>query len=724
HTKALKTGQLVKHFKASKELMIVPNPPRFVREKDTFSFTAKVVNTTDEEQEVTVELQLMDAKTNTLVTEILGLKNHQRKLVIPSGESRNIAFPLQINMKAGLLKYRITASGDTFSDGKEDYLPVLTNRKLLTETNAFSMNKPGNKTIKVPSFDAGKAERLTFEYTANATWYAVQALPFLENKNSKSASAIANTLYANSLGEKIVRDNPEIEKVFELWKKQDQEALLSELEKNQELKNVLIDHTPWLLEARDESENKQRMALFFDKNTLQYQKKRALEKLSEQQNSDGGWSWRPGMPSNQYITQTILTRLAALQEMGMLKDKNTSSMMKQAVEFVSQKTIERYNRLRKQDDFKPESYKPINTEVFYLYTLSLLKDVAISAEAKEIVQKYKRQTERFRNKYNKYMQGMIAMLHYNNGKKPVAEKILQSLREHALWDKDGMYWRFDGGWHWYQAPIEFQALMIQLFEKVGDVDEDVENLKLWLLKQKQTQKWPTSSSTAEAVYALLTTGSDMLTTDVEQLQITVGEQNVEAPDGQAGTGYIKQSWEARDITPEMHEISVKKEDESVSWGAVYHQYFETLENIKSHSEGVSVKKKLFIVDQTGEGERLIRVSDENMVKVGDKLRIKLTLTSDKNLEFVHLEDGFASGFEAPEQLSGYQSQDGLAYYRSMKDASAEFFIERMQKGTYVLEYDVIAEQSGDFSLGIATLQSLYAPEFAAHSEGSKIKVEE
>ncbi|MGM0566704.1 MAG: alpha-2-macroglobulin family protein, partial [Bacteroidota bacterium] len=717
HTKDLKTGQLVKRFKASKELMVVPNPPRFVRENDRFSFAAKVVNMSDEAQEITVELQLIDATTNTQVTETLGLKNHQRKLTLPAGESRDITFPLQINMKAGLLKYRITASGDTFTDGKEDFLPVLTNRKLLTETNAFSMNKPGEKTIKVPSFDAGNAERLTFEYTANATWYAVQALPFLENKNSKSASAIAHTLYANSLGEKIVTENPEIEEVFSLWKKQDQEALLSELEKNQELKNVLIDHTPWLLEARDESENKQRVALFFDANTLQYQKSRALEKLSEQQNGDGGWSWRPGMPSNQYITQNILTQLAALQEMGMLDDRSTASMMKQAVEFVSQKTKERYERLRKQDDFEPENYKPTHTEVYYLYTLSLLKDHTLSAEAKEIVQEYRNQTEKFHTEYNKYMQGMIAMMHYNNGNEVVSKSIVNSLREHALWTEDGMHWRFDGGWHWYQAPIEFQALMIRLFDKVGDVDEDVENLKLWLLKQKQTQKWPTSSATAEAVYALLSTGSDMLTTDMEKLKIKVGEQTLETSSGQAGTGYIKQSWEGPQIKPKMHEVSIDKKDENVSWGAVYHQYFENLENIESHAEGVSVRKKLFIVNNTEEGEKLVAVSDENPIRVGDKLRIHLTLTSDKNLDFVHLEDGFASGFEAPEQLSGYRYQDGLVYYRSMKDASAEFFIQRMQKGTYVLEYDVIAEQSGNFSLGIATLQSLYAPEFAAHSDG-------
>ena len=723
HTKDLKTGQLVKRFKASKELMIVPNPPRFARENDSFEFAAKVVNLSEEAQEVTVELQLFDARKNTMVTETLGLKNNQRKMTIASGESRNVTFPMEMTMKAGLLKYRITAATAYFSDGKEDYLPVLTNRKLLTETKAFSMNAPETKTVEVPSFEAANSERLTVEYTANAAWYAVQALPFLEDKNAKSAPALANTLYANSLGRLVVGHNPEIEEVFRLWKELDHEALLSNLEKNEELKNVVIEHTPWLLEAKDESEDKQRIAAFFDQNKLQYQKDRVLEKLAAQQNGDGGWSWRAGMPSSQYITQSVIMKLTELLNLGALQGPEVDVIIRKGIQFCSTEVVDRYDRLRKKDDFKPEEYRPTNTEVNYLFTLSMLEGIELSAKAQKVADEYRKQMVKHRTEYNKYLQGMIGLTLFNEGRTEEAKNIVNSLREYALWDDDGMYWRFEGGWHWYQAPIDFQALMVQLFDKAGDFDKDVENLKLWLLKQKQTQKWPTASATAKAVYALLTTGKEMLSTDVSQLKIAVGNKTLDMDQAQAGTGYIKKSWDAATVDASMSKVTVEKSDENVSWGAVYHQYFEELENIESHAEGVSVEKQLFVVSQTEEGEKLEKISKENPAKVGDKLRIRLVMTSDKNLEFVHLEDGFATGFEAPEQLSGYQYQDGLVYYRIMKDASAEFFIQRMQKGTYVLEYDIIAEQSGYFSLGIATLQSLYAPEFAAHSDGMKISVE-
>lgn len=725
HTQSLKTGTLMQTFEARKELMIVPNAPRFVRQNDKLVFTAKVVNLTNQDQEVTVTLDMLVASRETIITETLGLKNNQRKLTVNANGTELVSFELDITAAAGLLKYRITATTENFSDGKEDFLPVLTNKKRLTVTKAFTLNDAGNVSIEVPEFDARNAERLTVEYTGNAAWYAVQAMPYLNHNDPKSATAIAEVLFVNSLGKRLVDQHPKIEQVFKVWKNLDHDALLSNLEKNQELKNVMIEYTPWLLDAKEESANKKKIANFFDKNTLNYQQNKMLEKLSALQMPDGGWSWYNGMKSNQYITQSIILKLSELQEVQAIGQDEVNLMISDGMRFCANKIEEKYMRMKARKGFDINNYIPTPTEVLFIYTLSMNADKSLTDSQQSIIKKYTQQLSKKWLRYNQYLQGIIAMTFHKNNEDVVSEKIVNSLRQHAILDDEGMYWRdFDGGWLWYQAPIDFQAMMIRVFEAVSDDASEVEKLKLYLIKQKQTQKWPTSSATAKAVFALLTSGQNELDVIKPQTIIQVGNQQFDLAKEktEAGTGYFKKVWNRSELKDGMEHITIEKSDNTVSWGAAYYQFYQDLKKVKSHAEGVSVKKEVYKVEQTNDGEKLIAIDVKN-IKVGDKLRIRLEMRSDKNLQFVHLNDGFASGFEGMQKLSGYHYQDGLIYYQSMNDASADFFIEYMPKGTFVMEYDVIAEQSGHFTLGIATLQSMYAPEFAAHSQGGVIAVE-
>ncbi len=727
HTKDLKTGQLERTFEARKELMIVPNPPRFVRQGDKFTFSAKVVNLTEEEQEVTVTLDMLEPYPETQVTETLGLKNNQRKITVPADESRQVAFGLNIPDSYDLLKYRITAANETFSDGKTEFLPVLTNKKRIIETHPFSLNKPGSRTLDLPSVKEEQVERLTLDYTGNAAWYAVQGLPYMEEENSKSALSIMNRFYANSLAYDIVKQNPEIEKVFKIWKEKDSDVLRSNLEKNQELKNIVLEHTPWLLDAKSETADKKRIANFFQKNKIENELSKSLYKLRELQASNGGWSWYEGMPQSWYISQKILKKLADLGKIGAVNTGEVRDMINDGLEFCDEELIQHYEKLRRDDDFKPEEYKPSAQEVLYLYTRALFPDYESKEKAKKILQEYLQQTAKFWTDYNHYMKGMIAFVQDAHGKHETAESIIASLREHAIQDEEmGMFWRdFRAGWHWYQAPVDFQALMIRLFDEVADDKEAVEKMKLWLLKQKQTQRWPTSPATANAVYALLSTGEELLTPQGTGVTFKVGDQTVspDKQDVQTGTAYFKKSWEGSQVGKGMSEIEVEKKDESVSWGSVYLQYFKELSEVESHATKISVKKDVYRVKQTEQGEELEKVTQDSKVEVGDRIRFRIVLESDRTLEYVHLGDGRATGFEPTANQSGYNHQDGLAYYRSIKDASVDFFIQYMRPGTYVLEYDMFAEQAGTFSNGIATLQSFYAPEFSAHSKGQKIVVE-
>jgi hypothetical protein len=290
-----------------------------------------------------------------------------------------------------------------------------------------------------------------------------------------------------------------------------------------------------------------------------------------------------------------------------------------------------------------------------------------------------------------------------------------------------MYWRAPMGYYWNQAPVERQALMIEVFDEVAGDDDAVEEMKIWLLKQKQTQSWKTSRATSDAVYALLLKGADLLS-DEELVEVTMGYEmidplNLDNVGAEAGTGYFQTSWQGNDIDSEMGNISVTKSTPGIAWGAVYFQYYEDLDKIESAETPLSIEKQLFVEENTEEGPILAEVSEDRSIKVGNKVISRLVIRVDRDMEFVHLKDMRAAAFEPVNALSGYRYGGGLGYYESPGDVATNFFMDYLRKGTYVIEYPVFATQEGTFLNGISTIQCLYAPEFSAHSEGIMVVVE-
>ena len=327
------------------------------------------------------------------------------------------------------------------------------------------------------------------------------------------------------------------------------------------------------------------------------------------------------------------------------------------------------------------------------------------------------------------MQGMIALAMERSGEKEAAIEIIKSLKEKALHNEElGMYWRDESyGYFWHQAPIETQALLIEAFDEVAGDKESVEEMKVWLLKQKQTQDWKTTKATVEACYALLLRGTEWLA-NTELVKVKVGETLVDPfmmDDAQveAGTGYFKTSWSGSDITPEMGNVTVTKTNEGVAWGALYWQYFEQLDKITTHETPLKLNKKLFVQRNTASGPVIEPVTENTKLKVGDKIKVRIELRVDRDMEYVHMKDMRASAFEPVNVFSRYKYQDGLGYYESTGDAATNFFFSYLGKGTYVFEYPLIVSQQGDFSNGITTIQCMYAPEFTSHSEGIRVKVE-
>jgi uncharacterized protein YfaS (alpha-2-macroglobulin family) len=603
---------------------------------------------------------------------------------------------------------------------------------LVTETLPLWINGNGEKAFsfdKLKYSDTSKTlsnYNLALEYTGNPAWYAVQALPYLMEYPYECAEQTFNRYYATALAAHIVKQNPHIESIFRSWEELDTAALMSNLEKNQELKSALLEETPWVMEAKNESEQKQRIAQLFETHKLARSLDATMKKLEDMMLPDGGFPWFKGMRPDRYITQYIVTGLARLQHLGVKDGRgDMQRILQKALQYLDDKITEDHNLLIR-NKAKLDEQQIGYAQVQYLYLRSFFNSEVSSANKKSF-DYYKQQAVKYWPKFNPYMKGMIALaLHrYNDQQNP--KNILASLRETAITKEEmGMYWIPRGfSYWWYEAPIETQALLIECFTEVDKGTADIDRMKVWLLKQKQTQNWHSTKATADACYALLLSGTDWLMNEPE-VTIQLGEKTIRSAElnTQKGTGYFKLNFSGDEVKPSMGNVklSVQDNSSSTSWGAVYWQYFEQMDKIGFAATPLIVKKQLFIERNTDRGPKLELITAQNVLKVGDKIRARIEIIVDRDMEYVHLKDMRAAAFEPVNVISSFKWQGGLGYYEATKDASTNFFFNYLARGKYVFEYPMFVTNEGDFSNGITTIQCMYAPEFSSHSEGTRVRV--
>jgi uncharacterized protein YfaS (alpha-2-macroglobulin family) len=739
HTKDLKTGTIAKSLVTRKDLMVFPNAPRFLREGDRMQFSAKISNVSDEQLEGEATLRFFDAFTMQPIDEKMGLINPDKAFTVEKGLSVQVGWEIRVPEGLQAVVYRITATAGNFSDGEEAPLPVLTNRMLVTESLPLPVRANTSRSFTfdklLNSGQTGstlKNHSLTLEFTSNPAWYAVQALPYLMEFPYDCSEQIFSRFYANSLASHIANSDPQIRRVFDLWRTIAPDALRSNLEKNEQLKSVLLEESPWVREAKSESERKQRIALLFDLNRMAIEKKNALLKLQELQTINGGWPWFTGMRESVYITRHIVTGLGRMIRMGAIspEDDELNEIVRKAISFLDKEMLKSFERLKKDNpEFKKNDHLGYSDIQYFYARTYFLDDYPFDSSLSELVEYYKAQAMQYWSKNNQYMKAMTALFLNRMGEKSTAALIMRSLTETALRnDEMGMYWRNQPkGWYWYEAPVETHSLIIEAYDEMLNDTKTVDELKVWLLKQKQVQDWKTTRATTEAIYALLMRGSSLLASD-KPVSIHVGNSLVkqEVGDGtspEPGTGYFRSNWSAGEISPQMGKIEVTNPNPTVAWGAMYWQYFEQLDKITPAQTPLKLQKELFVEVNSPSGPVLQPITSYKPIKVGDRVVVRVILTTDRDMEYIHLKDMRASAFEPVNVLSGYRWQGGLGFYESTRDAATNFFIDYLPKGTYVFEYKLNATQRGDFSNGITTVQSMYAPEFSAHSEGIRIKVE-
>jgi uncharacterized protein YfaS (alpha-2-macroglobulin family) len=736
YTKDLKTGITAKELITQKDLMLTPNAPRFFREGDKMRFNVKISNISENELKGNARLQFFNAITMKPIDGIL-TENMDQSFNLKAGQSQSVSWAIFIPEGLGAVTYKVVAKAGNFSDGEEMAIPVLSNRMMVTETMPLPINGKQTKNFSFTKLLNSKASptlknhRLTLEFTSNPAWYAVQALPYIMEYPYECSEQIFSRFYANSLASFIANSSPKIKNVFESWKNISKDALVSNLEKNQELKSLLIEETPWLLNAKDETERKKRIGLLFDMNKMSAELETARQKLLKNQLPNGGWAWFAGGIDDRYITQYIVCGFGHLKHIGInsLKNDNTiTAMLQKAIVYLDMRMKEDYDFIKKWYPKEMDKNHLSSFQIQYLYARSyFVNDFEMASQNKEAYNYFIGQSKKYWTSQSKYLQGMTALSLKRNKdlKTPIA--IINSLKENALYSEEmGMYWRdLTQGYYWYQSPIETMSLLIECFDEVAADQLSVEKMKIWLLKQKQCQDWKTTKATAEAIYALLLKGTDLLASD-KLVEVSVGGVKINPYQTdkkiEAGTGYFTTNWTATEITPEMANVTVTKTDDGVAWGAMYWQYFEQLDKITSSATPLKLDKKLFVERNTANGPIIEPISETSPLKTGDKIKVRIELRVDRAMEYIHLKDMRAAAFEPVNVLSSYKYQAGLGYYESTRDASTNFFISNLQKGTYVFEYSLIATQTGNFSNGITSVQCMYAPEFSAHSEGIRVNI--
>ena len=713
HTRNVDYGKIEATATASKEFMLQPNMPRFVRVGDKANIAASLMNLSDKGVKGTVRMELFNPETEKV------FYSQKQKFDVKGGETGHVNFTFEVSDKYAVMACRMVADGDTFSDGEQRYIPVLTDKQWVTETVPLNVNGEGAHIFSLENLfnkhsKTASEQRLTVEFTAHPAWYAVQALPVVANPQNEDALSWATAYYAHSLAACIVKENPRIKQIFDSWKAQGgtKETFMSNLQKNQELKNILLAETPWLTEATNEAEQKQRIATLFDLNTMNSQLAVSVEKLGELQNADGAWSWYKGMQGSRYVTTQVmemLVRLNALTHQD--ADSRMQPMIQKGFEYLGKQAAEEYKSMKEAEKKGAVGLRPSEQVLRYLYICALDGKAPVDEKVNRyFIDKLSGEGKEL----TIYGKALGAIILQQAGKVAEAKLFMQSLMEYSVvTDEMGRY--FDTpkarySWFSYKIPTEVAAM--EAIQRITKDTKAIDEMKRWLLKQKQTQTWETPIATADAVYALMATGASDLLANTGGVEITLGKEVIRTPADNA-IGYIKKTVSGDVMN--IKKVSVDKEGTGMGWGAVYAQYLESMDQIGEQGNGLSVSRQLYKGDEA--------LNESAPLKVGDKITVRLTVKADRDMDFVQIKDDRAACMEPLQAVSGFRWSNGLGYYQATKDASTQFFIDQMRKGTYVIEYQVYVNRTGEYQAGIATVQSAYAPEFGGHTGGYRVMVE-
>lgn len=727
HTKGMLTGTLDGEATTSKEFMLTPNLPRFVRVGDKTSIAASISNMTGKPQAGTVSMILFDPMTEKVVS------TQKQKFSVEAGKTIGVSFLFTVSDKYEILGCRMIADSGTFSDGEQQLLPVLSNKEHLVETLPMPVRGEETRTFSLDSLfnqhsKTATDRKLTIEFTGNPAWYAIQALPSLSLPISNNAISWATAYYANTLASFIMNSQPRMKAVFDSWKLQGgtKETFLSNLQKNQEVKNIILSESPWVLEAQTEEQQKERIATLFDLNNIRSNNIAALTRLQELQGSDGAWSWYKGMNGSNYVTAYIAELNARLALLTHEKLNGTAlTLQTNALTYLHQSALEEYKNILKAQK-EGAKFTGVSSGILqYLYIIAISGE-QVPAANKVAYSYYLSKVKELLETASMDTKAIAAIVLDKAGRKKEAQEFVASLKEHLTkTNEQGMFFAFnENPYTWGGMQMRAHVDVMEALELIGNNSETVEEMKLWLLKQKQTQQWDSPVATADAVYALLMKGTNLLDNQGDVRIVIANEVMETVSPGKTtvpGLGYIKRSFTQKNVV-DARKIEVEKRNPGIAWGAVYAQYESPVSDVKQQGGELNVQKQLYVERMVNNAPQLQPITSKTVLQIGDKVVSRLSIRVDRPMDFVQLKDQRGACFEPIGSISGYRWNNGTGYYVDIKDASTNFFFDHLGKGVYVLEYSYRVSRAGTYETGLATMQCAYAPEYASHSSSMTVEV--
>ncbi|OYZ01038.1 MAG: hypothetical protein B7Y37_09090 [Sphingobacteriia bacterium 28-36-52] len=731
HTKDLATGYAEQKLQTQKSLMVQPNIPRFLREGDQMELSVKIANLTNKELTGTIALELIDATTQTSVDGWFQNVFPQQYFTVEAGQSSIAQFPIQVPFSYNKpLRYRIIARTNELSDGEENTVAVLSNRQLVTETLPIYLQKDTTQQFRFEKLLNNQSEGistqgLTVEYTTQPIWNAIQALGYLKTDPERSAIHQINRIYANCMALHVLNKYPMIATVLEQWKK-DSTALNNPLENNAELKQILLQETPWVMDAKTGSILLRELANLMDIQTITKENEAWLVQLAKLQLPDGSFSWFEGGRSDEYITRYILTGIGKLKRIGAITPSISAQLrplLMKALAFTDEAIRHEYKKS------KPVQIE--SSQLDYLYMRSFYKENIIQNDTA-----YKAYWQIARNSWNKqnqYAQAMIALIAKRNNEIDFANKILKALLENTVTNQQqGMYWKNRLTLRWYAMPIVHQTMMIDCFSEINNetttkpYQKQINAMLTWLILNKETNHWGTGIATADAVYSLVANGQQWMSNKravrIELGKTTIGTATEKTMEG---SGYFKKRIEGDKVKAEMGNITVTTATQNMvsdqpSYGSIYWQYLANMDEITASTGPMLINKKLLVE----RNKAWIELNENEPVKVGELITVSLSMKIDRDMDYVHLKDLRPAATEPTTQLSGYRFQENLFYYQSTKDVSNNYYFSYLPKGNYQFTYTIRATHKGLYTAGFASIQSMYAPAFNAHSNAIKLRIEQ
>lgn len=732
HDTAMRFGTLEGEAVTAKNLMVHPNPPRFLREGDTLEFPVRIVNRGAEEQRGLARFTASDDKGAADLTRSVLVGDSEQLFRIPAGESRTLVWRIRAPEGAGPLRYKVLASCGDLSDGEEGWLPVLPRRVPVTDSLAVAIRGPGEKRVSFEGLrDSGKSDTLRHEgllvqVVSHPEWQALLALPWLMEYPHECAEQTFHRYYAAALGRHLVASDPRIRAVLEAWR--GIPALDSTLERNQEIAGILLEETPWLRDAGNESQARRRIARMMRDDSLAAQAAALQDRLEKMQRDDGLWPWFAGGEGSETTTLTIVTGFARLRSMGVEVNMQPVQRALGALDELLEERLAGIEAAAKKDPSIRDGNHLTPWIARQLYVRALFsKEHEPEKAASQARDFFLAQAKRYWPKLDSRMaRAHVAIALNHSGDEATAKLITRSLREHALRNEEqGMFWRdaFDDGWWWWQAPLETQAMMIEAFWEIDRDEQAVDDCRTWLIQQKRAEAWPTTTGTADAVRAILAgpgakAGGDPL--DGPPMEVSLGGVALRPDQVEAGSGGYEHRFEAAEVKTALAEIVVTKPDTGIAWTSVHWQYLEDLSKLKDHqTKELQLEKSMWVVPRAGGGDALEPA--KGPLRVGDEVVTRLILRNERPMEFVHLKDGRGSGLEPARALSGHRWQDGVALYEETRDSATHLFLEYMPAGTHVFETRARVQHAGVYQGGMAEARCMYAPEFHARAAGGSIE---